>query len=53
MFVGMFYAFIGIGMKKSHEDDWISHQDDFNALLSQLNQGMCHFYFFSLSKLEV
>jgi len=29
----------GIGMKKSHDDDWISHQDDFNALLNQLNQG--------------
>jgi len=29
----------GVGMKKSHDDDWISHQDDFNALLSQLNQG--------------
>jgi len=27
----------GIGLKKSHEDDWIGHQDDFNALLSSLN----------------
>merc|ERR1712168_1052016 len=27
----------GVGLKKSHEDDWISHQDDFNALLSSLN----------------
>jgi len=29
----------GLGSKKSHDDDWISHQDDFNALLSSLNQG--------------
>jgi len=27
----------GIGLKKSHEDDWIGHQDDFNALLNSLN----------------
>merc|ERR1712168_1327922 len=27
----------GVGLKKSHEDDWISHQDDFNALLNSLN----------------
>lgn len=26
-------------MKTSHDDDWIAHQDQFNALLSQLNQG--------------
>lgn len=29
----------GIGMKTSHDDDWIAHQDSFNALLSQLNSG--------------
>lgn len=29
----------GLGLKKSHDDDWISHQEDFNALLSSLNQG--------------
>jgi len=29
----------GLGSKKSHDDDWITHQDDFNALLSSLNQG--------------
>lgn len=29
----------GIGMKSSHDDDWIAHQDSFNALLSQLNSG--------------
>jgi len=29
----------GVGMKKSHDDDWIGHQDDFNALLSSLNQN--------------
>jgi len=27
----------GVGLKKSHEDDWIGHQDDFNALLNSLN----------------
>jgi len=27
----------GVGLKKSHDDDWISHQDDFNALLNSLN----------------
>jgi len=27
----------GVGLKKSHDDDWITHQDDFNALLSSLN----------------
>merc|ERR1711977_39738 len=27
----------GVGLKKSHEDDWIAHQDDFNSLLSALN----------------
>jgi len=27
----------GVGLKKSHDDDWIAHQDDFNALLSSLN----------------
>lgn len=31
--------FIGVGMKVGHDDDWIAHQDQFNALLSQLNQG--------------
>ncbi|XP_057297933.1 PIN2/TERF1-interacting telomerase inhibitor 1-like [Hydractinia symbiolongicarpus] len=29
----------GIGSKHSHDDDWISHQNDFNDLLSQLNKG--------------
>jgi len=29
----------GIGMKTSHDDDWIAHQDSFNALLSSLNTG--------------
>lgn len=29
----------GIGSKKSHDDDWIAHQNDFNDLLSSLNQG--------------
>merc|ERR550534_2438054 len=27
----------GVGLKESHEDDWIAHQDDFNNLLSALN----------------
>jgi len=27
----------GVGLKKSHDDDWIAHQDDFNTLLSALN----------------
>ena len=34
---------LGVGMKKASDDDWISQQDDFNILLSQLNQGMCVF----------
>lgn len=28
---------LGIGVKKSHDDDWIAHNDDFNALLASLN----------------
>merc|ERR1712168_1629499 len=27
----------GVGLKESHDDDWIAHQDDFNNLLSALN----------------
>ncbi|XP_072298118.1 PIN2/TERF1-interacting telomerase inhibitor 1 [Eucyclogobius newberryi] len=30
----------GLGTVASHEDNWISHQDDFNELLAQLNS--CH-----------
>ncbi|XP_034383711.1 PIN2/TERF1-interacting telomerase inhibitor 1 [Cyclopterus lumpus] len=30
----------GLGQSASHEDNWISHQDDFNELLAQLNN--CH-----------
>nr|XP_061785239.1 PIN2/TERF1-interacting telomerase inhibitor 1-like [Nerophis lumbriciformis] len=30
----------GVGGKESHEDNWITHQDDFNDLLAQLNN--CH-----------
>uniref|UniRef100_T2M7F7 PIN2/TERF1-interacting telomerase inhibitor 1 n=1 Tax=Hydra vulgaris TaxID=6087 RepID=T2M7F7_HYDVU len=30
----------GIGLKKPSDDEWISQQDDFNALLIQLNQGV-------------
>ncbi|XP_028253920.1 PIN2/TERF1-interacting telomerase inhibitor 1 [Parambassis ranga] len=30
----------GLGANASHEDKWISHQDDFNDLLAQLNN--CH-----------
>ena len=29
----------GVGCSKSHADNWIAHQDDFNALLSSLNQS--------------
>ena len=30
-------CFAGVGCSKSHADNWIAHQDDFNALLSSLN----------------
>ncbi|XP_041466918.1 PIN2/TERF1-interacting telomerase inhibitor 1-like isoform X2 [Lytechinus variegatus] len=30
---------LGIGCKASQEDNWIAHQDDFNDLLSSLNEG--------------
>ncbi|KAM9355085.1 PIN2/TERF1-interacting telomerase inhibitor 1 [Pholidichthys leucotaenia] len=30
----------GLGANASHEDNWISHQDEFNDLLAQLNS--CH-----------
>ncbi|WAR01980.1 PINX1-like protein [Mya arenaria] len=28
----------GVGCSKSHADNWIAHQDDFNSLLANLNQ---------------
>ncbi|XP_021342483.1 PIN2/TERF1-interacting telomerase inhibitor 1-like isoform X2 [Mizuhopecten yessoensis] len=28
----------GVGCSRNHEDNWIAHQDDFNDLLSSLNQ---------------
>lgn len=31
---------VGLGASKSHEDNWIAHQDEFNQLLSKLND--CH-----------
>lgn len=30
---------LGVGVKKGNDDNWIAHQDDFNALLGSLNQG--------------
>ena len=33
---------VGIGVKISHDDDWIAHQDSFNALLSSLNSGIIY-----------
>ena len=33
------YNSAGLGSSKKHADNWIAHQDDFNALLSQLNSG--------------
>lgn len=30
---------LGVGCSKSHADNWIAHQDDFNQLLSNLNQN--------------
>ncbi len=27
----------GVGCSKSHADNWVAHQDEFNALLSALN----------------
>lgn len=29
---------LGVGCSASHDDDWISHQDDFNDILANLNQ---------------
>ncbi|XP_051880664.1 PIN2/TERF1-interacting telomerase inhibitor 1 [Pristis pectinata] len=31
---------VGLGATKNHEDNWIAHQDEFNELLSKLND--CH-----------
>ncbi|XP_078397546.1 PIN2/TERF1-interacting telomerase inhibitor 1 [Cetorhinus maximus] len=31
---------VGLGAAKNHEDNWIAHQDEFNQLLSELND--CH-----------
>uniref|UniRef100_UPI00398E92F5 PIN2/TERF1-interacting telomerase inhibitor 1 n=1 Tax=Pristiophorus japonicus TaxID=55135 RepID=UPI00398E92F5 len=31
---------VGLGAAKNHEDNWIAHQDEFNQLLSKLND--CH-----------
>lgn len=31
---------VGLGATKNHEDNWIAHQDEFNQLLSKLND--CH-----------
>ncbi|XP_067840561.1 PIN2/TERF1-interacting telomerase inhibitor 1 [Heptranchias perlo] len=31
---------VGLGAAKNHEDNWIAHQDEFNQLLSKLNN--CH-----------
>ncbi|XP_078069076.1 PIN2/TERF1-interacting telomerase inhibitor 1 [Mustelus asterias] len=31
---------VGLGAAKNHEDNWIAHQDEFNQLLSDLND--CH-----------
>ncbi|XP_062891671.1 PIN2/TERF1-interacting telomerase inhibitor 1 [Mobula hypostoma] len=31
---------MGLGATQNHEDDWIAHQDEFNELLSKLND--CH-----------
>ena len=29
----------GVGYKKNQSDNWIAHQDDFNAILADLNDG--------------
>ncbi|XP_062612622.1 micronuclear linker histone polyprotein-like [Saccostrea cucullata] len=29
----------GVGYKHNHSDNWIAHQDDFNAILANLNEG--------------
>lgn len=29
----------GVGYKKDQGDNWIAHQDDFNAILANLNEG--------------
>lgn len=35
----MFVSLTGVGYKKDHSDNWIAHQDDFNAILANLNEG--------------
>lgn len=29
----------GVGYKKDQGDNWIAHQDDFNTILANLNEG--------------
>jgi Pin2-interacting protein X1 len=31
--------YLGLGCAKTQVDNWIAHQDDFNALLANLNQS--------------
>ena len=33
------YIFVGVGCTKKDADNWIAHQDDFNALLANLSQN--------------
>ena len=35
--ISFFSYFVGFGFKKTNNDNWICHQDDFNDLLSELN----------------
>jgi len=41
--ISIYPSIVGIGMKSSHDDDWIAHQDSFNALLSSLNSGKVNY----------
>lgn len=35
----MLVFWTGVGYKKDQGDNWIAHQDDFNAILANLNEG--------------
>lgn len=38
IFFSFFFPhFVGFGFKKTNNDNWICHQDDFNSLLKNLN----------------
>jgi Pin2-interacting protein X1 len=34
------FVYLGVGCSKNYADNWIAHQDDFNAILSSLNESV-------------